>query len=49
VPRNQGPGVGYVLSMFGCPTFCAESQKQVSGEAASMILRELIVNGNLIL
>jgi hypothetical protein len=48
VPWNQGPWVGYVSISVGCRTFCAESQKQLSGEAASMSLRELIVNENLI-
>jgi len=48
VPENQGPWVGSTyLSLFGCRTFCAESQQQLSGEAASMSLWELIVNENL--
>jgi len=47
VPRNQGPWFGYVSISVWVPN-CAESRNSFRERTRSMILRELIVNENLI-
>jgi hypothetical protein len=48
VPRNQGPWFGYIPISDWVPKLLRGIAQQLSGEAASMTLRELIVNENLI-
>ena len=47
MPRNQGPGVGCLAMSVWVPNLLRRIAQQLSGEAASMTLGELIVKDSL--